>query len=225
MCRQYWPSDWSGALRLPTPKEKEDDMKNRIFTTLLLSTVLALPAFAQQTNSNSSAQPADKGQTDFWDGDEPGLAWLILHPFASKGYVQRHVRPIQDSLNELDELNASNSKATRDVDARAQQDIQLASAKTKIADEHALEAANQAQMAQQTATDVNTRLSTVEPMVENIDQYKSTAQTEIRFRPGQTALSKQAKDAIDEIATQLKNQRYYVIEVEGFSSGHGQAAI
>ena len=33
-------------------------MKNRIFVALLLSTVLALPAFAQQTNSNSSAQPA-----------------------------------------------------------------------------------------------------------------------------------------------------------------------
>ena len=33
-------------------------MKNRIFVTLLLSAVLALPAFAQQTNSNSSAQSA-----------------------------------------------------------------------------------------------------------------------------------------------------------------------
>ena len=200
-------------------------MKNRIFTTLLLSTVLALPAFAQQTNSNSSAQPADRDHTDFWDGDEPGLAWLVLHPFASKGYVQRHVQPIRDRVNELDELTASNSKTTRDVDARAQQGIQLASAKTNLADEHALEAANKAQMAQQTATAVDTRLSTVETMVGNIDQYKSAPQTEIRFRPGQTVLSKQAKDALDEIATQLKNQHGYVIEVEGFSSGQGQAAI
>ncbi len=200
-------------------------MKNRIFTTLLLSTVLALPAFAQQTNSNSSAQSADRDHTDFWDGDEPGLAWLVLHPLASKGYVQRHVQPIRDRVNELDELTASNSKTTRDVDARAEQGIQLASAKANVADEHALEATNQAQMAQQRATAVDTRLSTVETMVGNIDQYKSAPQTEIRFRPGQTVLSKQAKDALDEIAAQLKNQHGYVIEVEGFSSGQGQAAI
>lgn len=200
-------------------------MKNRTFTTLLLSTALALPAFAQQTNSNSSAQPADRDNTDFWQGDEPGLAWLVLHPFASKGYVQRHVQPIQDQIKELDELTASNGKIIRDVDARAQQGIQLASTKTNVADEHALEAANKAQMAQQRAAAVDARLSTVETMVGNIDQYKPAPPTEIRFRPGQTVLSKQAKDTLDEIATQLKNQHGYVIEVEGFSSGHGQAAI
>jgi outer membrane protein OmpA-like peptidoglycan-associated protein len=38
-------------------------------------------------------------------------------------------------------------------------------------------------------------------------------------------LSKQAKDALDEMAGQLKNQRGYIIEVQGFSSGRGQAAI
>ena len=200
-------------------------MNNRIFITLLLSTVLALPLFAQQTNSNSSAQPAARDQQDFWDGDEPGLAWLVLHPFASKQYVQRHVQSIQDRVNELDELTASNSKMIRDVDARAQQGIQLASTKTKLADEHALEAANKAQMAHQTATAVDTPLSTVETVVGNIDQYKSAPPTEIRFRPGQTVLSKQAKDALDEIAAQVKNQHGYVIEVQGFSSGQGQAAI
>jgi outer membrane protein OmpA-like peptidoglycan-associated protein len=113
----------------------------------------------------------------------------------------------------------------KDVDARAQQGIQLASTKTKVADEHALEAANKAQMAQQRATAVDARLSTIETMVGNIDQYKSSPQTEIRFRPGQTVLSKQAKDALDEIATQLKDQHGYVIEVQGFSSGRGQAAM
>ena len=114
-----------------SPLRKEDDMKNRIFTTLLLSTALAFPAIAQQTNSNSSAQPAAREHRDFWDGDEPSLAWLVLHPFASKGYVQRHVQSIQDRIKELDELTASNSKMIRDVDARAQQGIQLASAKTR----------------------------------------------------------------------------------------------
>src|ERR1022692_5333465 len=55
--------------------------------------------------------------------------------------------------------------------------------------------------------------------------YKAGAQTEIRFRPGQTVLSKEAKDALDQMAAQLKNQRGYIIEVQGFSSGQGHAAI
>ena len=47
----------------------------------------------------------------------------------------------------------------------------------------------------------------------------------LRFRPGQTVLSKQAKDALDDLAAQVKSQRGYIIEVQGFSSGQGQAAI
>ena len=39
-------------------------------------------------------------------------------------------------------------------------------------------------------------------------------------------LSKQAKDALDELAAQVvKDQHGYIIEVQGFSSGRGQTAI
>jgi outer membrane protein OmpA-like peptidoglycan-associated protein len=221
-------------------------MKTRIFVTLLLSAVLALPAFARQANSSSGAQPAasaDKtvpasqtvtatGQeplrathTDFWDGDEPGAVWLVLHPFASKGYVQRQTAPIRDRVNELEELTTANGNKIKDIDARTQNGIQLVSKKTGEADEHTLDASNKAQMAQQTASAVNTHLARVEPVVGNIDQYKAGAQTEIRSRPGQSVLSKDAKDALDQMAAPLKDQHGYVIEVEGFSSGRGQAAI
>jgi outer membrane protein OmpA-like peptidoglycan-associated protein len=213
-------------------------MKNRMFVTLLFSTGLGLSAFAQQTSSGSGAAPAATGPgasqpassrpastQDFWEGDEPSLGSLILHPFATKEYVRQHVQPIRDRINELDEITAANTKMIRDVDARAQQGIQLASAKVNLADEHATDAANKAQMAHQTATALDTRLGTDESTVGNIDQYKSGAQTEIRFRPGQNGLSKEAKDALDQMAAQLKNQRGYIIEVQGFSSGQGQTAI
>jgi outer membrane protein OmpA-like peptidoglycan-associated protein len=38
-------------------------------------------------------------------------------------------------------------------------------------------------------------------------------------------LSKAAKDALDEMAVPLKDQRGYIIEVRGFGPGQGQAAI
>jgi len=216
-------------------------MKNRLFVALLLTIALALPVMAQQASSTSQDQPAASQTTTTTDQTTPATVgatgkqplqpqthegfWGRVNPFARKKYVQRQVQPIQDRVNELDELTASNSKMIKDVDARAQQGIQLASDKANEADQHAIDAGNKATMAQQTATQANTRLSTVEQVVGNIDQYKAATQTEIRFRPGQSVLSKNAKTALDEMATPLKDQRGYIIEVQGFSSGHGQAAI
>jgi outer membrane protein OmpA-like peptidoglycan-associated protein len=113
----------------------------------------------------------------------------------------------------------------KDVDSRAQQGIQMASNKANEADQHAVDAGNKATVAQDTANKANTRLTTVEGVVSNIDQYKATNQTEIRFRPGQNVLSQNAKTALDQMADPLKGQHGYIVEVQGFSSGKGQAAI
>ena len=88
-----------------------------------------------------------------------------------------------------------------------------------------MDAGNRAQSANDTATQASNRLGTVEQVVTNIDQYKPVNQAEIRFTPGQMALSKKAKDALDEMAENVKGQKGYVVEVQGFSSGRGQAAI
>ena len=209
-------------------------MKNRSLFVLLLAGTLAVPAFAQDNaNSTSQTQSATSTQAkgDTATGKQPlqpasreGF-WGRVNPFARKKYVARQTEPIRDRINELDELTASNSKSIKDTDARAQQGIQLASTKANEADQHAIEAGNKAQAAQQTAAQANTRLTTVEQVVTNIDQYQPSTQTEIIFKSGQTVLSKNAKTALDEMATPLKSQRGYVVEVQGFASGHGQVAI
>jgi outer membrane protein OmpA-like peptidoglycan-associated protein len=205
-------------------------MKNRIFVALLLAGVLALPALAQQAAPTTTQdQPAAaasgaSGKPALQPDTHEGF-WGKINPFARKKYVQRQTAPIRDRVNELDELTSSNTKMIKDTDSRAQDGIRLASTKASEADQHAIDAGNKAQMAQQTATQANARLTTVEQVVGNIDQYKASTQTEIRFRPGQSVLSKNAKTALDDMATPLKDQRGYIIEVQGFSSGHGQTAI
>jgi len=217
-------------------------MKNRTIFALMLAVVLAVPAFAQDNNSNTQTQPAaqssstsmqssSSAQPTAATGKEPlqpetreGF-WGRVNPFARKKYVARQTQPIRDRINELDELTAANGRAIKDTDARAQQGIQLASNKANEADQHAVDAGNKAQAAQQTAQQANTRITTVEQVVTNIDQYQPSTQTEIRFKPGQTVLSANAKTALDDMATSLKGQHGYVVEVQGFSSGHGQVAI
>jgi outer membrane protein OmpA-like peptidoglycan-associated protein len=214
-------------------------MNNRLFIALPLAAMLALPALAQSTSSTSDqTQPAAAQQTQSTSSDNSSASgkaplaapsregfWGRVNPFARKKYVQRQTEPIRDRVNELDELTSSNSKAIKDTDSRAQAGIKLASDKANEADQHALDAGNRATAAQQSAQQVTTRVQTVETVVGNIDQYKASNQTEIRFRPGQTVLSKNAKDALDTMASGVKGQRGYIIEVQGFSSGKGQTAI
>jgi outer membrane protein OmpA-like peptidoglycan-associated protein len=212
-------------------------MNHRILVTLPLAAVLAFPALAQtspsssqdQSNPPAATQPAQS--TDTATGKQPLQAparegfWGRVNPFARKSYVKRQTDPIRDRVNELDDLTAANGKAIKDTDSRAQAGIKLASDKADAADQHAVDAGNKATVAQQTAQQATTRIQTVETVVGNIDQYKASNQTEIRFKPGQTVLSKNAKDALDEMANSVKGQHGYIIEVQGFSSGKGQIAI
>jgi outer membrane protein OmpA-like peptidoglycan-associated protein len=210
-------------------------MNTRLLFALPLAAVLAFPALAQTTTSTSDQSQPAAAQSTSTDTAATGKAplappsregfWGRVNPFARKNYVKRQTEPIRDRVNELDELTSQNGKAIKDTDARAQAGIKLASDKATVADEHAVDAGNKATMAQQTAQQVTTRVQTVETVVGNIDQYKASNQTEIRFRPGQTVLSKNAKDAIDTMASGVKGQRGYIIEVQGFSSGKGQVAI
>lgn len=219
-------------------------MKKAYLLTLPLAAFLALPAVGQQSSSSSDqqsqasqsqstqqtqqAQPADQQDTT---GHEPlkyekheGF-WGHLNPFARKKYVNRQLDPIRGRVNELDELTAKNSKMIADVDSRATEGIRQAMSKANDADTHAVDAGNRANQAQETAQQANTKIGSVEQAVTKIDQYQPVTQAEIRFRPGQAVLSKKAKDALDDMANSLKNQRGYVVEVEGFSSGRGSSAI
>ena len=229
---QAAPADQSAPAAAPAPAAPAD--QNAPAAAQPASTAPAdqsAPAAAQPAstapadqNAPASTQAGASGKQPLQPDTHEGF-WGKLNPFARKKYVQRQTQPIRDRVNELDELTSANSKMIKDVDSRAQEGVRLASTKANEADQHAIEAGNKAQLAQQTATQANTRLSTVEQVVGNIDQYKAATQTEIRFRPGQSVLSQNAKTALDEMATPLKSQRGYIIEVQGFSSGRGQAAI
>src|SRR5256714_2775474 len=216
-------------------------MKKFYLMSLPLAAALFSPATAQ--NSNSSDQQAQPSQNQTQQaqpapsadqnatGKEPlkyerheGF-WGKINPFARKKYVTRQLDPIRGRVNELDELTAKNAKMIADVDSRATEGIRNAMSKANDADAHALDAGTRADQAQQTAQQATTRLTSVEQAVTKIDQYQPTTQAEIRFRPGQAVLSKKAKDALDEMAASLKDQKGYIVEVQGFSPGRGGAAI
>lgn len=228
-------------------------MKISMLFALPLAAALVLPAVAQQTTSDDNQQPAaasaasssqasqsssPSAQTNPDANSEQNLSarqplqpevregfWGKMNPFARKKYVQRQLTPIRDRVSELDDLTAANARQIKDVDARAQEGIRLADAKATLADQHAVDAGNRAQQANDTATQASNRLNTVEQVVGNIDQYKPATQTEIRFRSGQSGLTSKDRQALDDMTADLKDQKGYIIEVQGFSRGAGQAGI
>jgi outer membrane protein OmpA-like peptidoglycan-associated protein len=210
-------------------------MKTRFLIALPLAASMIVPAMAQQSSSTQNSQQA-QAATQTAPSDDTSARqplqqdtrqgfWGKLNPFARKKYVERQLSPVRNRVNELDELTASNTKMLKDVDSRATEGIRLASNKANEADQHAVDAGNRAQMAHQTATQAGQRLQTVEQVVGKIDEYQPSTQTEIRFRQGQTALSKNAKSALDDMAQTLKDQKGYIVEVQGFAPGRGQASI
>ncbi len=221
-------------------------MKIRSLMVLPLAATMMLPAVAQQSatpdqsNQATQSQPApaaDQNQaqssqsSDQISNRQPLQSdtregfWGKINPFARKKYVQRQMTPIRNRVNELDDLTAANSKNIKDVDTRAQEGIRQSMAKASEADQHALAAGNTAQQANQTAQQASTRLQTVESVVNNYDQYTPSNQTEIRFRSGSILLSKNAKAALDDIANGVKDQKNYIIEVQGFAPGSSAAAV
>lgn len=225
-------------------------MKTSMLLTLPLAATLMVPAVAQQTPSDSqqsstqstsqstttsSSQPSNSAPDANSDQNmsarqplQPETRegfWGKMNPFARKKYVQRQLSPVRNRVNELDDLTAENSRQIKDVDARAQEGIREADAKATQADQHAVDAGNRAQQANQTALQASTRLNTVETVVGNIDQYQPATQTEIRFRSGNSVLGAKSKEALDDMTSNLKDQKGYIIEVQGFSATGGQAGV
>src|ERR1700743_1404260 len=207
-------------------------MKNYLLSLSLVA-AMAVPAVAQQNQSAPADQPQAQAQSNDQTatGKDPltyerkeGF-WGHLNPFARKKYVNRQLDPVRGRVNEHDEPTAKNPKMFADVDARATEGIRNAMSKPNEADTHALDAGNRANQAQQTAQQAHARIATVEDTVSKIDQYQPITQAEIRFRAGQNILSKNAKDALDQMAESLKNQKGYIVEVQGFSPGNGVTAV
>ncbi len=202
----------------------------KVSTHLVVAALcVSLSAFGQTSNAAVS-QPDPNDASTYATGkplpkqSNEGF-WGHLNPFARKAWVNRQVDPVKDRLNELDQLNASNASAIKDVDGRAQAGIHHAQETADQASRQAASASSSAAHAQQLANESSAQTQKLTSTVAELDHYNPVSDTEIRFRPGQVSLNVKAKDALDGIASQLQGERGYLIEVQGYSRTKGQAGV
>jgi outer membrane protein OmpA-like peptidoglycan-associated protein len=142
---------------------------------------------------------------------------------SSKNYVRQETTPLINKTNELDDMTAKNSKDIKDVDARAQAGIQEVQTKAAAVDEKALAAGKQAGDAQMSADNAVHRVDSLSNTVANLDNYRVVTETAVHFGFNKDGLTKQAKDALDQLATDVPNTKGYIITVEGGTDSVGPA--
>jgi len=142
---------------------------------------------------------------------------------ASKNYVRQETTPLINKTNELDDMTAKNSRDIKDVDARAQAGIQQVQAKAAEVDQKAQAAGQQAAQAQTLANSATSRVDTLQNTVANLDNYRVVTETAVLFGFDKDTLTKDAKEALDQLATGVPNTKGYIITVEGATDSTGDA--
>jgi OmpA-OmpF porin, OOP family len=140
---------------------------------------------------------------------------------SSKNYVRQQTTPLINKTNELDDMTAKNSRDIKDVDQRAQAGIQAAQARAEEVDKKAVAAGASADKAQLAANDATQGVDKLTNTVLNLDNYRSVVETSVHFGFDKDILSKQAREAIDQLAASVANTKGYIITVEGGTDSVG----
>jgi OmpA-OmpF porin, OOP family len=138
---------------------------------------------------------------------------------ATKGYVRNQVTPINNKIDELNDITAKNTQGIHDADSKAQQGITAADA----ANQKASAAGDSANQANQGVARVGNGLNGLQGTVENLDNYKPVANTTIQFGVNKAVLTKADQQMLDEFAQQIGQQKHYIVQVQGFTDATGSA--
>jgi OOP family OmpA-OmpF porin len=142
---------------------------------------------------------------------------------STKNYVRQQTTPLINKTNELDDLNAKNSKDIKDVDQRAQSGIQAVQARAAEVDQKALAAGTDADKAQLSANSATQRVDALTNAVVNLDNYRPVVETAVHFGFNKDNLTKEAKEAIDQLAASVASTKGYIITVEGATDSIGSS--
>jgi hypothetical protein len=140
-----------------------------------------------------------------------------VNPFARKKWVNKRIDPLKDQLNELDEVNARNSRDIKDVDGRAQAGIRTAQSAADAANQAALAADGRAHSAGTLAQGASGHVDQLNTTVAGLDQYSQTSEVEVAFRGGQPILSVASRKKLDDLATSVVGHQGYILDMEAHS--------
>jgi len=163
---------------------------------------------------------------------------LLTGGCATKRYVQNTEAPIQAKVDQVGAQTANNATQidqtntqVKDVDERAQRGISAAHEQAQTATQdaadaykHADDAANRADQANQATQRNSKELDGLRQAVANIDDYKLQTSATASFKFNDAKLTPEARQNLDQLATQIQSDQRFLIAVEGYTDKTGPAA-
>ena len=201
---------------------------SRQFAVVVLASSLGFPVWAQSSANSQSAppsatQPSSEPST-YVPPPKEGF-WGRMNPLARKKWVKRQIDPINDQLNELDQVNARNSREISDVDARAQAGIHRAQSTADSAAQTATSASSTAQQASSTAEQASNTVGRLNTTVGGLDQFKPVTSIDVNFRGESPMLSQEARQQLDSLAASVAGREGYILQIAAHSPAAGASGI
>lgn len=157
---------------------------------------------------------------------------------ATKKHVREAIAPVQQQVNQVQKDTATNKTAIGDLDrtvAGVDEKAQDAGRRAREAAEAADRANSAAQkadskadaansLAQQANTNANQVGQNLQTTIQNLDNYTLANTVQVYFKVGQSTLSQEGKDSLDQSVANAGGMHNYIIEVEGFTDKTGSKA-
>ena len=149
---------------------------------------------------------------------------LVTGGCNSQAWVNQQIQPIQtkvDQVSTAQQQTAATLDQTRKDQARDETQLSATTEKANSADARSTDALNTATTADKKG-DANA--AAIAELRNNMDNYKSVAQTVVLFGVNKDTLTADAKKTLDGLATQVGTFKHYYVAVEGFTDNTGSAA-
>lgn len=154
------------------------------------------------------------------------LAATLITGCATKNYVRQNVQPVQAKVDQVaDQTNkqgAQLSQTQQDV-AKNTTAISAVDEKAIGADRRAGEAMTSANQANQKADHNTQEISQLRGVIANIDDYKVAKEATVLFAFNAATLTKDDKQQLDDLASQVAQHKRFFIAVEGYTDQTGSA--
>lgn len=196
----------------------------RQFAVVILASALGFPVWAQSASDSQSAPPSasqPSSQPSTYVPPPKEGFWGRVNPFARKKWVKKQLDPINDQLNELDQVNSRNAREISDVDARAQAGIHRAQSTADSANQTATSASSTAQQANSSAEQASNTVQRLNTTVSGLDQFKPVSAIDLTFHGESPVLTADAKQQLDSLAANIAGHQGYILQIAAHSPAGG----
>lgn len=151
---------------------------------------------------------------------------LIGGGCATKKYVAQTTQPIQQKLDQVSDTQQKHGAAIDDTKKNLERDeteLSATTEKANSADSRSTDAINKIGAVDQKADKNTADISSLRQTLGNLDDYKAAGSATVLFKFNSDKLDDDAKQELDQVASQISGSKRYFVAIEGFTDKTGPA--